>query len=132
MPELFSFDYAIVRIVPRVEREEFLNAGVILYGATQRFLRAQVEVDKARLTAFAPWLDIETIEEHLQAIPRICEGGKGAGTTGSMEQRARFHWLVAPRSTIIQTSPTHSGVAPDLEAALEHLMNCMVRLPKVK
>jgi hypothetical protein len=132
MPELFSFDYAIVRIVPRVERQEFLNAGVILYGATQRFLKAQVEVDKARLTAFAPWLDIEEIEQHLQAIPRICQGGKGAGPTGLMEQRARFHWLVAPRSTIIQTSPTHSGMAHDLDEALAHLMNCMVRLPEFK
>ena len=129
MREHFSFDYAIVRIVPRVEREEFLNAGVILYGATQRFLKAEVEVDKARLSAFAPWLDLEAIEENLEAIPRICQGGALAGPTGLMEQRARFHWLVAPRSTVIQTSPTHSGIAHDLDEALKHLMNCMVRLP---
>ncbi|HEY0073475.1 MAG TPA: DUF3037 domain-containing protein [Abditibacteriaceae bacterium] len=132
MPELFSFDYAVIRIVPRVEREEFLNAGIVLYGATQRFLQAQVEVDKARLAAFAPWMEIEEIEEHLAAIPLICKGGKESGPVGLMEQRARFHWLVAPRSTIVQTSPAHSGMAHNLNEALEHLMNCMVRLPESK
>jgi hypothetical protein len=132
MPELFSFDYAVIRIVPRVEREEFLNAGIVLYGATQRFLAAQVEVDKARLAAFAPWMEIDFVEENLRAIPLICEGGAQAGPAGLMEQRARFHWLVAPRSTIIQTSPTHSGMAHNLNEALEHLMNCMVRLPESK
>lgn len=127
MPDLFSFDYAIVRIVPRVEREEFLNAGVVLYCATQGFLKADVECNAARFSAFAPWLDVDAVEEYLKTIPLICQGGANAGPAGLMPQRSRFHWLVAPRSTIIQTSPVHSGVCHDMDAALEHLMNTMVR-----
>jgi hypothetical protein len=123
-----SFDYAVIRVVPRVEREEFLNVGVVLYSSTQAFLKARIELDKARLLAFAPHLDLEVVENSLQTIPRICEGGKNAGPIGELPQRARFHWLVAPRSTVIQLSPVHSGVCADLEKALDDLMNRLVRL----
>ena len=132
MPEKFSFDYAVIRVVPRVEREEFLNVGVVLYSATQAFLQARIEVDKARLIHFAPQLDLEVVENHLQTIPRLCEGGKEAGPIGELPQRARFHWLVAPRSTVIQFSAVHSGVCCDLEKALDDLMARLVCLSVIK
>jgi hypothetical protein len=129
MPARSSFDYAIIRVVPRVEREEFMNAGAILLCRTRSFLEARVELDTARLMAFAPWLDLAEVREHLDAIPLICTGGPEAGPIGSLSQSERFHWLVAPRSTIIQTSPVHSGLCTDPALALEHLMATMVRLP---
>ena len=125
MPDLHAFDYAVVRVVPRVERGEFVNAGVILFSRTARFLCAKIEVDLDRVAALAPDLDREVVMSYLDAIPRICEGGKDA--IGSLSQSERFHWLVAPRSTIIQTSPVHSGVHHDLGDALEHLMTKLVR-----
>jgi hypothetical protein len=128
--ERFSFDYAIVRIVPRVERGEFLNAGVILYSPTAAFLDARVELDRARLLALAPDVDVAMVESYLEAIPKICAGGGEAGSIGQLGQGARFHWLVAPRSTIIQMSPVHAGVDQDLSAALERLFEKMVRSPR--
>lgn len=127
--ESHSFDYAVVRVVPRVEREEFLNVGVVLYSSMQAFLGARIEVDEARLRAFAPHLDLEIVQGYLQTIPRLCEGGPNAGPIGELPQRARFHWLVAPRSTVIQLSPVHSGLCANAEKALEDLMNRLVRLP---
>ena len=124
-----SYDYALVRVVPRVERGELINAGVIVFCSTRAFLDAKVELDRARLAALAPDCDVALIEQHLLAIPRICRGGAEAGPIGLLEQRQRFHWLVAPRSTIIQMSPVHSGVCADLDAALEHLLNQVVRPP---
>jgi len=129
VPAPSSFDYAIVRVVPRVERGEFINAGVILYCLTQRFLSAQVELDERRLLALEPEVDLELVRGHLNAIPRICEGGRAAGPIGQLPQKERWHWLVAPRSTILQTSPVHSGLCEDPAKALEHLMDRMVRLP---
>lgn len=127
MRELCSFDYAIVRVVPRVERGEFVNAGVILFCPTEAFLGSLVELDRERLAALAPDADIALIESHLATIPRICSGGKDAGAIGELPQRARFHWLVAPRSTIIQMSPVHAGVGRDLNAAMQHLFEKLVR-----
>src|SRR5690349_7995067 len=115
MPDLFTFDYAIIRVVPRVEREEFMNAGVVLFCATQKSLMARIELDTQRLAAFAPALEISTVKEYLKTIPLICDGGSKAGAVGMMEPRARFHWLVAPGSTIIQCSPVHSGICHSLE-----------------
>lgn len=129
MPEHSTFDYAIVRVVPRVERGEFINAGVILFCLTRRFLAAKVELDERRLLALAPEVDLEVVRGHLEAIPRICAGGKAAGPIGQLPQKERWHWLVAPRSTIIQTSPVHSGLCEEPAQALEHLMDQMVRLP---
>ncbi|HLJ33494.1 MAG TPA: DUF3037 domain-containing protein [Ktedonobacteraceae bacterium] len=123
-----SFDYAIIRVVPRVERGECINVGIILICRTRRFLGALIELDAQRLLALAPDCDMALIEEHLATIPRICKGGAEAGYIGQLSQSERFHWLVAPRSTIIQTAPTHSGLCTDPAATLEHLMETMVRL----
>jgi hypothetical protein len=129
MPERSSFDYAIVQVVPHVERDERLNAGVILFCRTLSFLDARIELDHQRLLALAPDADRVEIETHLAAIPRICAGGKAAGPIGQLSQAERFHWLVAPRSTVVQTSAVHSGLSRDPGAALEHLVATMVRLP---
>ena len=124
-----SFDYAIIRVVPRVEREEFLNAGAILSCQSKRVLSAVIELDERRLAAFAPWLDLAEVRRSLDAIPAICAGGEAAGPIGRLPQRQRFHWLVAPRSTVVQTSPVHSGLCDDPAAALERLLDLMVRPP---
>ena len=129
MPELIPFDYAIIRVVPRVEREEFINAGVIVSCAAKNYLKARVALDERRLAALDPALDPATIRKHLEAIPVICEGGAEAGPIGLLPQRARFHWLVAPRSTVIQTSPVHTGLCAEGDAMLEHLLDTMVRAP---
>lgn len=128
MPELYTFDYAIIRVVPRVEREEFINAGVILSCPARQFLKARLELNVARLAAFAPQLEAATIQGYLNTVSVICDGGIEAGAIGQLPQRARFHWLVAPRSTIIQTSPVHSGFCADPDAVLEHLLETMVRV----
>jgi hypothetical protein len=128
VPAHSSFDYAIVRVMPRVERGEFINAGVILYCLTSRFLAAKVELDEQRLLALAPGVDVAMVRGNLEAIPRICAGGRAAGPIGQLPQKERWHWLVAPRSTILQTSPVHSGLCEDPAKALEHLMDRMVRL----
>jgi hypothetical protein len=127
MPELCPFDYAIIRVVPRVEREEFINAGVIVSCPSKKYLRAGIELDRARLAALDPTLDPAIVQRHLDAIDAICEGGAGSGPIGSLPPRARFHWLVAPRSTIIQTSPVHTGLCLDGDEMLERLLATMVR-----
>lgn len=132
MPELCPFDYAVVRVVPRVERGEFVNAGVIVSCPGRNYLKARVELDPARLAALDPYFDRETVERHLAAIQRICEGGPQGGPIGLLPQRARFHWLVAPRSTIIQTSPVHTGLCDDGDRMLERLFDTMVRTPRPK
>jgi hypothetical protein len=124
------FDYAVVRVVPRVERGEFVNAGVILFCSTAAYLQSRIELDRARLMALAPDVDLAAVESYLEIIPKICAGGGDAGSIGQLPQRARFHWLVAPRSTIIQTSPVHSGVHEDLDAALTGLFEKLVRATK--
>ncbi len=129
MPAHSSFDYAVVRLVPRVEREEFLNVGVILYCLSKGFLGAKVELDEARVRAFAPELDLEWVRGHLESLPRICAGGRAGGPIGRLSQKERFHWLVAPHSTIVQAGPVHSGLCEEPAAALEHLMDRMVRPP---
>ena len=131
MPGRSVFEYAIVRIVPRVERGEFINAGVVLFCRTRRFLGARIDLDIARLTALAPDLDIAPIQEQLDHILLVCEGGAAAGPIGLLPQSERFRWLVAPRSTIVQPSPVHSGICDDPQAALDRLMASMVRLPHV-
>jgi hypothetical protein len=125
--DLATYDYAIVRVVPKVERAEFVNVGVILSCPARDLLLAKIELDERRLLALDPTLDLESVRTHLAAIPKICVGGEQAGPIGRLSQRERFHWLVAPRSTIIQTSPTHTGSACDLEAVVERLLQTMVR-----
>src|SRR3954447_4017961 len=130
MPAHNSFDYAIVRVVPHVEREEFLNAGVILFCRTQDYLGARIELDKPRLAALAPDLDVAEVEQHLTTISLICADEPEAGPIGRLTRAERFHWLVSPGSTVIQPSPVHSGLlCADPDETLEHLMNRMVRPP---
>ena len=100
-----------------------------LFSSTAAFLGARIELDRERMIAFAPEVDLALVERHLAAIPQVCAGGAEAGSIGGLSQRERFHWLVAPRSTIIQTSPVHSGVHHDLDAALEGLFERLVRPP---
>ncbi|MGB8931898.1 MAG: DUF3037 domain-containing protein [Anaeromyxobacteraceae bacterium] len=126
MPARGSYDYAVLRVVPRVEREEFVNAGVILFCLERDFLGARVALDHARLRALFPGADLPLIEEHLAAVPRICEGGASAGPIGKLTRRERFHWLVAPRSTIVQVSPVHTGLCDDPARALDDVFGRMV------
>ena len=129
MPAMRSFDYGVIRIVPRVEREEFVNAGVILFCFERDFLEACVALDPQRVLALFPAADLATIEDHLQTVPRICKGGEGSGPIGKLSQRERFHWLVAPRSTMLQVSPVHTGLCEDPLMALDELMRAMVLPP---
>src|SRR5262245_39523149 len=122
VPADCAYDYAIVRLVPRVERGETVNVGVILSCPDRDFLGARIEIDAARIRALDAAFDVEGARAHLDAIPRVCRGGPEAGAIGAMPARARFHWLVAPRSTIIQVSPVHAGRTDDPAAALEHLV----------
>jgi DUF3037 family protein len=125
--EHFQYDYAIFRVVPRVEREEFVNVGVIVSCPARGFLEARVELDEQRLLSLDSSLDIESIRAHLATIPAICAGGADAGPIGQLSQRERFHWLVSPRSTTIQISPVHTGQCKDPEEVLEQLLRTMVR-----
>lgn len=122
-----TYDYAVIRVVPRVEREEFINVGVIVSCQATGFLEARIELDEARLSALDASLDLGSIRAHLASIPIACAGGEPAGPIGLLTPRERFHWLVAPRSAIIQTSPVHTGRCKDLTAVIEHLVNTMVR-----
>jgi hypothetical protein len=125
-----TYDYAVIRVVPRVERGEFLNVGVIVCCATEGFLEARIELDESRLLALDPSADIEAIRTNLATIPLICNGGPDAGPIGKLSVRERFDWLVAPRSTVIQTAAVHMGRCQGLDDALEHLLDRMVRTPR--
>ncbi len=121
-----SYDYVIIRIVPRVERGECINTGVILFCRTRRFLGMLVHFDATRLLALAPDLDLTAIQQHLDTLALVCNGGPDAGYVGQLSQSERFHWLTSPRSTVIQPSPVHSGLCDDPAAALQHLLETMV------
>ena len=121
------FQYAIIRVVPRVERGECLNAGVVLLCRPKRFLAARVGLDQARLKALAPEVEPATIEEHLAAIERVAVGDSAAGPIARLGQGERFHWLVAPSSTVIQPSEVHTGLCDDPAAELDHLFERLVR-----
>jgi hypothetical protein len=125
-PPRNAFQYAIVRVVPRVERGECLNVGVILLCRPRRFLGARIALDTGRLAAFAPDLDPRTIRPHLEAIERIAAGDAAAGPIGRLGNAERFHWLVAPSSTIIQPSEVHTGLCDDPAAELDHLVATLV------
>ena len=116
-----SFDYAVIRVVPRVEREEFVNAGVIVFCLEKNFLAAKVRVNEERLKALWPEADIDLIKQHLEAFPKISAGDPDAGPIARLSLRERFHWLVSPRSTMIQISPVHTGICSDPQEALERL-----------
>jgi Protein of unknown function (DUF3037) len=118
-----SFDYAVLRIVPRVERQEFINVGVIVFCLEKRFLQAKVHVDEARLHALWPALDVELVRQHVNAVVRICAGDETAGPIAGMSQRERFHWLISPRSTILQTSPVHTGLCTASDGLLNRILD---------
>jgi hypothetical protein len=118
-----------VRVVPRVERGECINVGVVLFAPTQRFLDARVELDVARLKALAPDVDVELIERHLRTFEAICAGRPQGGPVAALPPSDRFHWLTAPRSTVIQTSPVHVGRTGAPEATLDELVRELVHSP---
>jgi hypothetical protein len=123
----YTYDYAIVRIVPRVERGEQINVGVILSCVDREFLAARIELDPALLRALEPGLDLDAVRAALASIEAVCAGGEAAGPIGQLPPRARFRWLVSPRSTVIQMSPVHTGRTSDPTAALDRLVETMVR-----
>jgi hypothetical protein len=116
-----SFDYAVIRVVPRVEREEFINAGIVVFCLQQRFLEARIHLDDQRLLALWPEIDLNLVRNHLEAFPRICAADPTAGPISQLSQRERFHWLVSPRSTIIQVSPVHTGLCDAPESLIDNL-----------
>jgi hypothetical protein len=116
-----SFDYAILRVVPRVEREEFMNAGIVVFCLEKDYLAAQIRLNCERLKALWPEADTALVTNHLEAVRRICEGDVAAGAIAQLSLRERFHWLVSPRSTIIQTSPVHTGVCTETDDLLGRL-----------
>lgn len=120
------FQYAVIRVVPRVEREEFLNAGVIVFCRTRHYLAARTRLDRARLYALHPDADHAAITAQLRAIERIAAGAPDAGPVAALPQSERFHWLVAPSSTIVQTSQSHGGVCADPERTLARLFARLV------
>ena len=123
------FEYAVLRVIPRVERGECMNAGVVLYCQADGFLGARVHLDPERLAALDPRADFEGVRAHLEAIRSVCEGGPEAGAVGRLPLRERFGFLVAPRSTVVQPSEVHTGLTQDPEAELEHLLRTMVLPP---
>jgi hypothetical protein len=126
VPAPSTFDYGVVRVVPRVERGEFINAGVILYCRVRDFLAARVTLDRPRLQALSPAAEADEIERHLQALVAVCAGHPDAGPIATLPPAERFHWLVAPRSTVIQVSPVHSGLCTDPQTTLDRLFAQMV------
>lgn len=121
MQEKTLYEYAVIRVVPKVEREEFLNVGIILYCAKQNFLQSIFKIDKERLCAFSKHLDCEELNNYLETWQKICKGGKNGGPIGSLAMSARFRWLTSTRSTIIQTSKVHPGYTQNAEET----MNCL-------
>ncbi len=126
MPNTSAFEYTIVRVVPHVEREEFVNTGAILFCRQLRFLECRIELDEARLLALAPDCDVVAVRAQLALIPAICAGGPAAGELAELVQAERFRWLAAPRSTVIQVSPVHNGLCNDPQAALTDLFERLV------
>ena len=123
------YSYAVIRVVPRVERGECVNVGVILFARALACLEARVELDPARVRALAPEADVALIERHLGTFSAICAGAPEGGPLAALPPSERFHWLTAPRSTVIQTSPVHVGATADPRATLEELLDAFVRPP---
>jgi hypothetical protein len=130
VPTMHTYDYAIVRVVPRVERGEFVNVGVIVSCDAADSLQARIELDPERILALDPAADIEAIGTALGAIEAVCAGRAAAGSLARLSPRERFHWLVAPRSAVIQTSPVHTGRTGVPAAVIDHLFETMVGKPR--
>lgn len=127
MPENHLFEYAVIRVVPHVEREEFLNVGIILYCAGQKFLSTKFELDEGRLRVLCDKLDFGELKEHISSFERVCRGGRDAGPIGKLSMPERFRWLTAARSTMLQTSKVHPGLCPDAAEMLESLFVQLVK-----
>ncbi|HTL45724.1 MAG TPA: DUF3037 domain-containing protein [Vicinamibacterales bacterium] len=127
MPADYTYDYSIIRVVPRVERGEQINAGIVLSCPDANFLDAKIALDEGALLAIDADIDLETVRANLEVFPAVCRGGEDAGPIGQLTPRERFRWLVSPRSTIIQPSPVHTGRTSDPAACLDHLVNTVVK-----
>lgn len=123
----YTYDYAIIRLVPRVDRGEQINVGVILSCPEASVLEARIELDEALLLALDPTVDVATVRANLAVIPAVCRGGAEAGPIGALDARSRFRWLVSPRSTVIQPSAVHTGRTSDPVRCLDRLMDQIVR-----
>lgn len=126
MQERLLFEYAVIRVVPRVEREEFLNVGVILYCSGRKFLRALYHIDKERLKSFSDLPDTDELNAYLLSFEKICSGGSHSAPIGLLPLAERFRWLTAVRSTVIQTSPVHPGLCRHPQEMLEQLFSQLV------
>ena len=127
MPEMHLFEYAVIRVMPRVEREEFLNVGVIIYCRAQGFLQTVFELNEERLCAFSGQVDLQELEDRLRTFERICAGRKEGGTIGQLSIAERFRWLTSTRSTVVQTSPVHPGLCIDAQETLTRLFVQLVQ-----
>lgn len=127
MQEPHLFEYAVIRIVPHVEREEFMNAGVILYCAAEKFLKCMTEIDEERLKVLCPKIDFDGLRNHVSSFEVICAGGKDAGVIGQLPMAERFRWLTAARSTTVQTSRVHPGLCTDAHEMLSSLFAQLVQ-----
>lgn len=126
MQDKHLFEYAVIRVVPKVEREEFLNVGVILYCAGLKFLKSKCDLDEKRLAAFSPEIDVAELKENLRAFGQITIGSKDGGPIGKLDNASRFRWLTATRSTVVQTSKVHPGFCTDADETLERLFKELV------
>lgn len=126
VPDAVPYAYAVIRVIPRVERGECLNAGVVLFCRPRRYLDARIHLDEARLAALAPGFDPSVARQLLERIPVICAGGNGSGPIGVLTQAERFNWLVAPASTVVQAGPVHTGLTTDPAPVLERLFRTLV------
>ena len=127
MQEKNLYEYAVIRVLPRVEREEFINVGVIVYCQSLDYLRAECSIDEDRLASFADGADLAEVKVHLGSVCRICSGSDDSGPIGKMSLGERFRWLTAPRSTVVQTSAVHTGLTNDPDATLKKLLDQLVR-----
>ncbi len=126
MHEKHLYEYAVIRIVPRVDREEFVNAGVIMFCKKQRFLQTRIEINEQKLRVLSADVDLDQIKQNLQSFMLICEGGKSGGPIAKLDAAERFRWLTAVRSSVIQTSRPHPGMTYNLDDTLQHLFSDMV------
>jgi hypothetical protein len=127
MQENHLFEYAVIRLVPHVEREEFINVGIVLLCSHEKFLQTKFELNEERLKVLCDKLDIEELKGHITSFERICAGGKDAGEIGKLPIAERFRWLTATRSTVLQTSKVHPGLCIDANEMLAHLYNQLVK-----
>lgn len=126
MSEKHLYEYAVIRVLPKIEREEFINIGIILFSKRQKYLKVRYLINTERLSAFSSEIDLDILENNLLSFLKICEGAKSGGVIASMEIAERFRWLTAVRSTCLQTSRPHPGFSDDLDTTLDNLFHELV------